>query len=277
MTTAATLLKTPLWYAAKWGGFVDQNDNLLPDLPSEWDGDSDGVPDTYFYVVNPLKLEQQLSRTFADILSRGVSHVAPVVSVDEANRTQSGDKLYMAFFKPMYDNYWKGNLKKYGWWVRTNVAEPIQSDGCGSITDDSLLLQRPVVATVPSGRKPFFWSTGLRPVDKGGVGARLKDECRVIVVPKCLPLHTMTGEIFTLISTNHGALDRFIPTNANITNGICGFETTDQVRSSTSCTAIIYDATTDADSSLFLRGNGCWATLSIPSPKSLITLTAARR
>ena len=113
-TTAATLLETPLWYAAKWGGFVDQNENNMPDLQSEWDSDGDGVPDTYFYVVNPLKLEQQLNRTFSDILSRGVSHVAPVVSVDEANRTQSGDRLYMAFFKPIGDNYWQGNLKKYG-------------------------------------------------------------------------------------------------------------------------------------------------------------------
>jgi len=93
---------------------VDQNKNNLPDLQSEWDADNDGSPDTYFYVVNPLKLEQQLNRTFSDILSRGVSHVAPVVSVDEANRTQSGDNLYLAFFKPRSDNYWQGNLKKYG-------------------------------------------------------------------------------------------------------------------------------------------------------------------
>ncbi|MCK7470472.1 MAG: hypothetical protein MZU95_06510 [Desulfomicrobium escambiense] len=70
-TAAATLIESPLWYAAKWGGFVDQNDNNMPNLQSEWDADGDGVPDTYFYVVNPLKLEQQLTRTFSDILSRG--------------------------------------------------------------------------------------------------------------------------------------------------------------------------------------------------------------
>ena len=76
--------------------------------------DGDGSPDTYYRVTNPLRLEHQLNESFKDILSRGVSHVAPVVSVDEANRTQSGDDLYMAFFKPEDDNYWKGNLKKYG-------------------------------------------------------------------------------------------------------------------------------------------------------------------
>ncbi|MCK4824286.1 hypothetical protein KA005_51515, partial [bacterium] len=108
-TPAAELLKNPLWYAAKWGGFNDLDDDGTPNTQNEWDEDGDGVPDTYFYVVNPLKLEHQLNKTFTDILSRGVSHVAPVVSVDEANRTQSGDELYMAFFKPIPDAYWQGN------------------------------------------------------------------------------------------------------------------------------------------------------------------------
>ena len=36
------------------------NDDDMPDATNEWDEDGDGVPDTYFYVVNPLKLEQQL-------------------------------------------------------------------------------------------------------------------------------------------------------------------------------------------------------------------------
>ena len=41
---AAELLKNPLWYAGKWGGFEDQNDNDLPDLETEWDADEDGYP-----------------------------------------------------------------------------------------------------------------------------------------------------------------------------------------------------------------------------------------
>jgi len=113
-TGAASLLKDPLWYAAKWGGFNDLDDDGLPQLQSEWDKDADGVPDTYYLVNNPLKLEEQLNRSFRDIVSRGVSHVAPVISVDETNRTQSGDNVYLAFFKPMSSDHWQGNLKKYG-------------------------------------------------------------------------------------------------------------------------------------------------------------------
>jgi len=71
--TAATLLHDPLWYAAKWGGFIDKNGNNKPDLQYEWDADSNGVPDTYFLVQNPLKLKQALKRAFDNIIERSAS------------------------------------------------------------------------------------------------------------------------------------------------------------------------------------------------------------
>ncbi|WP_255988201.1 pilus assembly protein [Chitinolyticbacter albus] len=70
--TAVKDLKSPLWYVAKYGGFIDNdadnsaNSNKLDDS-AEWDGDGDGVPDNYFLVVNPLKLEEQLGKAFAKI------------------------------------------------------------------------------------------------------------------------------------------------------------------------------------------------------------------
>ncbi len=41
------MLKDPLWYAAKWGGFKEQdpdNANDLPDIDAEWDANGDGDP-----------------------------------------------------------------------------------------------------------------------------------------------------------------------------------------------------------------------------------------
>ncbi|HSC76077.1 MAG TPA: hypothetical protein VLB90_07575, partial [Pseudomonadales bacterium] len=70
--SAAQDLKTPLWYIAKHGGFIDNdpdnsgNLNKLDDV-AEWDADGDGNPDNYFLVVNPLKLEEQLGKAFAKI------------------------------------------------------------------------------------------------------------------------------------------------------------------------------------------------------------------
>lgn len=65
--TVALQLKDPLWFAAKYGGFKDANNNNDPDLVSEWDADLDGVPDNYFLVTNALNLREQLGRAFLAI------------------------------------------------------------------------------------------------------------------------------------------------------------------------------------------------------------------
>lgn len=65
--TTALQLKDPLWFAAKFGGFKDSNNNGDPDIVSEWDADLDGVPDNYFLVTNALNLREQLGRAFLAI------------------------------------------------------------------------------------------------------------------------------------------------------------------------------------------------------------------
>jgi type IV pilus assembly protein PilY1 len=65
--TVALQLKDPLWFAAKFGGFKDANNNNDPDIVSEWDADLDGVPDNYFLVTNALNLREQLGRAFLAI------------------------------------------------------------------------------------------------------------------------------------------------------------------------------------------------------------------
>jgi type IV pilus assembly protein PilY1 len=68
-TSGATVLKDPLWYAAKWGGFKDQNNNGRPDLQDEWDANHNGIPDNYFLVTNALTLGTQLSNAFNEIIA----------------------------------------------------------------------------------------------------------------------------------------------------------------------------------------------------------------
>jgi len=100
--SAAGFLKNPLWYAAKWGGFVDKNGNNIPDQQSEWDADGDngvpdGEPDTYFPVVNPLKLESQMRKAFEAILARVSSGTAASIL---NNSEGSGANLLQAVFYP---------------------------------------------------------------------------------------------------------------------------------------------------------------------------------
>ena len=212
-TPAAELLKNPLWYAAKWGGFNDLDGDGTPNTQNEWDEDGDGVPDTYFYVVNPLKLEHQLNKTFTDILSRGVSHVAPVVSVDEANRTQSGDELYMAFFKPIPDDYWQGNLKKYGleYLTRSDCGRTVPEwtvvDSNGDIAGDC--------EGKFYGNSDSYWSMNDGGyVDSGGAGGKLKDAIDDVNLGSG-PYYDFRN-IYTYKGNQSGSLVRF--TSANITN-----------------------------------------------------------
>lgn len=101
----AKLLKNPLWYAAKWGGFDDQDNDGFPDnasvapaRESEWDKNGDGDPDTYFYVTNPLKLEQQLNKAFADIVAKSASGTSASVVAT----TKEGEAtLVQAYFRPV--------------------------------------------------------------------------------------------------------------------------------------------------------------------------------
>jgi len=100
---SAKLIENPLWYAAKWGGFVDSDlpgtpGYKIPDKQDEWDEDGDGNPDTYFFVSNPLKLEEQLEKSFLDILRRASSGTAVSVL---ASGEERGANMLQAVFYPM--------------------------------------------------------------------------------------------------------------------------------------------------------------------------------
>lgn len=97
--TNASMLKDPLWYAAKYGGFNDSNGDGLPDLNAEWDEDGDGVPDNYHFITNPLELEQKLARVFQDILKKVSSGTA--VSIDKTKN--DGMLINHAVFYPNKD------------------------------------------------------------------------------------------------------------------------------------------------------------------------------
>jgi len=108
---AALQLKDPLWYAAKWGGFDDINGNKKPDLRQEWDKDGDDIPDTYFKVTNPLKMEEQLESVFLDILKR-VSSGTTVVAIPPTS-TVEASVLARTYFYPE-KTYASGTIKWAG-------------------------------------------------------------------------------------------------------------------------------------------------------------------
>ncbi|MGD8948896.1 MAG: hypothetical protein PVI62_19695, partial [Desulfobacterales bacterium] len=65
----------------------------------------------HYAAQNPHALSSVLLAAIKDILSATSSFTAPVVPV---TRTTSGNRIYMAFFKPGESNFWEGNITKFG-------------------------------------------------------------------------------------------------------------------------------------------------------------------
>ena len=140
-TSSANLLEDPLWYAAKYGGFIDSNGNKLPDLDSEWDkidnstgaSTPDKIPDNYFYATNPQELEDSLTRVFNAILERTSSGTAAAVV---ASNVRGEGALFQAYYEPLRKDAsfneasWIGTvqalwLDKYGY-SRQDCSPPAQ-------------------------------------------------------------------------------------------------------------------------------------------------------
>lgn len=98
--TAGDMLKDPLWFATKWGGFKDSNPQPgvipEPDIEAEWKG-SDGNPFGYTLVRNPADLSERLSESIKGLIKRPASGSGAAV----ASNTLTGEgMLLQAAYKP---------------------------------------------------------------------------------------------------------------------------------------------------------------------------------
>ena len=141
----------------------------------------------HFTAQSPDALSEQLLAAVNSILSKTSTFMAPVVPV---TRTTSGDKIYMAFFKPSEGNFWEGNVTKYG----------ISSDN--QIVDAKPI---PELATWPNGAMKDdavpYWAT----IDWADV-------------TKSNYIHNSNRNIYTYLTS----LTQFESTNANLTETVIG-------------------------------------------------------
>lgn len=155
-TTAQFVPYDPLWYAAKWGGFIDRNKNNKPDLKPEWDADDNGVPDTYFLVQNPLKLKDALRRAFDTIIERSAS--ASNVSSNSTS-IKSDTQVFQSIFNT---KSWSGNVSAF----------PVSTAGVGSTANWQAAKEMPAhdlrnIFTKSGGVAiEFKWTNDLSTTDK---------------------------------------------------------------------------------------------------------------
>src|SRR3989441_149309 len=149
--------------AAKYGGFVDRNNNQFPDAGTntctfpagsnlgsgtstsslEWDVDGDCTPDTYFDASEGGDLQDQVNKSIADILKRAASGTS--VSVLATSSTGEG-ALYQAYFFPsqfegLNEIKWTGFAQ--GLFVDSlgNIREDYSGPGCTGPPDGKLVLE----------------------------------------------------------------------------------------------------------------------------------------
>ncbi|WP_461535491.1 pilus assembly protein [Spongorhabdus nitratireducens] len=108
-SSSAELLRGPLWYVGKYGGFDDLDEDGTPNNVSgdsrEWDSEinetgelgSDGIPDHYFELRNPSQLEAQLNKILGDVAAQRASGTD--VALTSANKTGVG-ATYQANYEP---------------------------------------------------------------------------------------------------------------------------------------------------------------------------------
>ncbi len=100
-------LRDPLYYAAKYGGFDRDKYPVTPYAPGTaliadaWDAKNtdgtivaggDGIPDTYFFAIDPSQLERSLEQIFQTILKAGGAAPAAATS----SRTAAGGYVYVS-------------------------------------------------------------------------------------------------------------------------------------------------------------------------------------
>lgn len=155
-------LQDPLYYAAKWGGFSSAagTTEASTDTPTStsmtWDvvdnltgvaktsgqyAPGDNLPDQYFYVINPTKLQDALRLAFRRILAKGSSSGVAANSYS----LNTDNAIYQAGFN---STYWSGYL----------LSEPLNVDGTltSSTTDGWHSDNTITTATLPAASRVVY-------------------------------------------------------------------------------------------------------------------------
>jgi type IV pilus assembly protein PilY1 len=168
----------------------------------------------FFTTEGSAGLANAFAGILNEVLALNSAFVAPIVPVSKMERTTSGDKIYLAFFRPNASGMWTGNIKKYGVAQTKNPSSGIEVgdilDSTGSKALDS---KGEFYATVKS-----YWTTSSQDggeVEVGGVGEVLK-------------ARTAARNIYTLLpgdasDEDNGADDN---TSFDLTNSWNAFATT---------------------------------------------------
>jgi len=158
--TPSGQLESPLYYAAKWGGYDKNNTSLtFPTDTASWDAAGDGQPDNYFYATNPSQLEASLGQVFTQLAEISSSSAAVA---SNSTQLQTGTTIYQAKFNSAD---WSGELLAIGL-TRDTTGNVVTSQTWNAenqlptAANRKIYTLNPSAIAAPYGLE-FKWSTPL--------------------------------------------------------------------------------------------------------------------
>ena len=163
-----SLIKEPLWFMSKYGGFKHDDKNPYPTAANAklWDVKrndgkpcgganplpcSDGEPDNYFVARNPELLEEGLRAILEDIVNS--SNTAPAVA---ASQLRAGDLKYVASFD---SGDGRGELSAYEIDTATGDFKPEAKWKAHEELGKAANLNRPIITNNGSTGVAFEWAS----------------------------------------------------------------------------------------------------------------------
>ena len=147
-TNVGEELESPLYYAAKYGSFVDSDGDDAPNLETEFDVENnvtgeagaDGIPDGYFAATSPATLVDSIGRALSSVLvvGAGSSSTPAVISSSDGSLNLVTQALFYEETRSEVDEEgvitWTGDLRSYFVDVYGNFRE---DNGVPGELDDS--------------------------------------------------------------------------------------------------------------------------------------------
>jgi type IV pilus assembly protein PilY1 len=182
----------------------------------------------YFYAHNSQSFIIALQSIIAEILDKSTSFVAPVVPISQMESMSSGDRMYLAMFKPTIKSFWRGNIKKYA--ISTVNSGDIK---VGSILDANGALALEPLIDKDTGKAygvkfkeeaQSYWSSSPdgEETDMGGVGEILLDRTSARAIYTYLGTNTNLTDISDPLKSN-----AFVLSNSLITPSLLGLNSSD--------------------------------------------------
>lgn len=151
-----SLLESPMYYAAKWGGY-DRSRNF-PDDPLSWDTNGDGIPDNYYFAIDPGRLASDLSAVFEEIIQTSDSSTAVATN---SSRLDTDTKIFQAKFD---SGDWFGDLEAYTLQgTGPNGGPELEWNAAATIAQQATSLERNLF-TYSGGEGANLATTGPNPI-----------------------------------------------------------------------------------------------------------------